>query len=74
MSKFHRLIIASYEMPLLTIVPLAKALCQLAGGPGRTLVGYDVLARRLSAIRRVIVCRVPVHVLGLTNSISMAGA
>lgn len=74
MKKFRRLIIDTYEMLLLTIFPLTKYLSWLGGGPWRTLVGHTVLARRLTTVRRIIVCHVIFRVFGFANSIAMAGA
>lgn len=74
MRKFRRLIIDTYEIPLLTIVPLTKSLSRLAGGPWRTLVGYTVLARRLTTVRSTIVFHVIFRVFGFANSIAVAGA
>lgn len=74
MSKFRRLIIDTYEIPLLTILPLTKSLSRLAGGLWSTLVGYTVLARRLTTVRRTIVWHVLFRVFGFASSTAMAGA
>lgn len=74
MKKFRRLIIDTYEIPLLKIFPLTKSLSWLGGGPWRTLVDHTVLARRLTTVRRTIVCHVIFRVFGFANSIAVAGA